>query len=288
VISTKNDRSAPGPLVAGLLCSLAALPAAVRADELAIDCTDNQVLLDAGVVPRQAVVESVAAACDLRLVRKSELDGELLAPSRRVPLTSLLEQALGEESYLLFLADEAGSGRGALWIFETGDSLSPATREEATLLDGEFSERRATVRELRRLANDEAIRLLSFALADPDERIRAAAAESLAAIGGDEARAALAATGVGSNSKSRAAAAYDIAQAGGASASGYLATMMADADPQVRAAAVQALGELGAPDSAALIRRALDDPDQAVRRAAFETLEDLDDDANFQAAFPGD
>jgi HEAT repeat protein len=51
---------------------------------------------------------------------------------------------------------------------------------------------------------------------------------------------------------------------------------------------VQALGELGAPDSAALIRRALDDPDQAVRRAAFETLEDLDDDANFQAAFPGD
>jgi hypothetical protein len=274
--------------VAGLLCSLAAQPAAVRADELAVDCTGNQILLDAGVVPRQAIIESVVAACDLRLVRKSELGGELLAPTRRIPLSSLLEQVLGEESYLLLLADEAGSGRGALWIFETGDLLTPATREEATLLNGEFSERRATVRELRRLANDEAIRLLSFALADADERIRDAAAESLSAIGGDEALAALAASAVGSDIETRADAAFDISQAGGVSASGYLATMTADPDPQVRVAAVQALAELGAPDSAAVIRRALDDPDQAVRREASEALKDLDDDAYFRAMFPAD
>ncbi len=286
----RTSRNARVLLAAGLCCGLAPIVAGANPVGPAAACDDNRVRIDAGIEQRQALVEAIAAACGLRLVQQADLDGATRLPAGALPLADLVERLLADESYQLHVTGSSGARRGALWIFADGASIPPEAREliETTLLQAEFSERRAAVRELRRLANADAVRLLSFALADADERIREAAAESLAAIGGDEALAALASAGASGDSAARASAAEMIALSGGESALDYLANAMNDPDPRVRAAAVQALGDLDTAGALALIRRAAEGPDVSVRRGALDVLEELDDDAMFRAVLPVD
>lgn len=286
----RTSRNAQVVLAAGLWCGLAPMAAGANPVGLAAGCDDNRVHIDAGIVQRQALVEAIVAACGLRLVQSADLSGATRLPAGALPLAKLVERLLADQSYQLHVIGSSGARRGALWIFAAGASIPPEDREliETTLLQADFSERRAAVRELRRLANADAVRLLSFALADPDERIREAAAESLAAIGGDEALAALASAGASRNAAARANAAEMIALSGGESALGYLSNAMNDPDPRVRSAAVQALGDLDSTGAVVLMRRAAEDPDVSVRRHALDALEELDDDAMFRSALPVD
>ncbi len=286
----RTSRTVQAVLAAGLLCGLAAPPASADPDGPAADCEHGQVLVGAGIVPRQALVESVAAACGLHLIQPAELGGDTRPPAEALPLADFVERVLADESYQLHVTRDSGTRRGALWIFADAGSIPPEAQLliETTLLQAEFAARRGAVRQLRRLANGDAVRLLSYALADPDERIRDAAAESLAAIGGDEALAALASSVANADAAGRADAVEAISLAGGDSALAYLEQGVNDPDPRVRAAAVEALGELEATASRTLVQHALDDPDAAVRRRAVEVLEELDEDALFRSLLPAD
>lgn len=286
-------------LAAGLPWGLAAAPLAGMAPPV-VTCIDNDVRIEVRSertpatpreVHRQALVESIAEACGLRLVRHRDLAGTVQLTGQVLTLPEILDALLADESYQLLVsagADAAKRQRGALWIFADGDAI-PAEAQllfETVLMQGAFAERRDAVRQLRRLANADAARLLSFALTDPDERVRDAASEALSIIGGDEALAVLASVGVTGDPAARAGAAEAIALAGSDSALDYLAAAMADPDPRVRAAAVQSIAELDGHDARPFVRRALADPDETVRQQALETLEDMDDDAMFHALFP--
>ncbi len=286
----RTSRNARVVLAAGLGFGLAPIAAGANPVGPGAACNDNRVHIDAGIVQRQALVETIVAACGLRLIQQADLDEATRLPAGALPLADLVEWVLADESYQLHVTADSGPRRGSLWIFEDGASIPPEAREliEKTLLQAGFSERRAAVRELRRLANPDAVRLLSFALADPDERIREATAESLAAIGGDEALAALASAGASGDTAARANAAEMIARSGGESALGYLSNAMNDPDPRVRSATVQALGDLDSADAVALMRRAAEDPDLSVRRDALDALEELDDEAMFRSVLPDD
>lgn len=295
----KRTRPALPLLAAGLLSSLAAATPADAAPP-AVRCVGNEVRIAAPetaaasprYADRQTLVEAIADVCGLRLIRHRDLGGAVQLTGQVLTLPEILEVLLADESYQLLVTAGPDDGQkprgGALWIFADGDAIPPEAQLlfETVLLQGAFSERRDAVRQLRRLANADAARLLSLALTDPDERVRDAAYEALSTIGGDEALAALASAGASDNAAARAEAAEAIAMAGGESALDYLAAALSDPDPRVRAAALHSLGGLDAPAGRAYVRRALEDPDETVRQAALEALEDMDDDAMFHALFP--
>lgn len=157
---------------------------------------------------------------------------------------------------------------------------------EAVVIQGTVGERKVAVRELRHLASDEAIEILSIALADPDHRVRKAALEALSSIGGDEALAAIAAVTGDDDPIARAQAAEALANAGGYSATRYLEMALHDEDARVRAAAIDAVGDLNSSESVNIISIALRDSDPEVRARAAELLDELNDEALFHTLYP--
>jgi HEAT repeat protein len=157
---------------------------------------------------------------------------------------------------------------------------------ETVVLQGSFGDRKAAIRELRRLGNGDAIAALSIALGDNDRRVRKAALEALSRIGGDEALAAIASAANDFDPPTRARAAESLVYAGGYSAVDYLELALRDDDARVRATATEALGDLGDGRSINIISTALRDPDPEVRQRAVEMLDQLNDDALFHALYP--
>jgi HEAT repeat protein len=157
---------------------------------------------------------------------------------------------------------------------------------ETVLLQGTVGDKKAAIRELRRMGGSDAVATLSMALADDDPRVRKATFEALSRIGGDEALAAIASATGAADPEARARAAEALANAGGYSAASYLELALRDDDARVRLAATEALGDLDDSDSINIISTALRDPDPEVRQRAAEMLDQLNDDAFFHAVFP--
>jgi hypothetical protein len=277
--------------LAGLLYGLAAWsPTTAAGDPPVVACDRMTVSTREETVAREALIEALAAACGLRLVRHTQLSGAVPLPGEALPLPEFVDRVLTGSSYQLHVTNAADPRRGALWIFSAGDAIPPdaALLFETALLQADVGERREAVRQLRRIGNDDAARLLSLALADPDARIRAAAEEALAAIGSMEALAVLTSAAANGDTATRAEATVALSTTDRADALDDLARGLADPDPRVRATTVHALGNLDAPASRQLLRRAFDDPDETVRQAALDVLAELDDDALFRAVFPPD
>lgn len=156
---------------------------------------------------------------------------------------------------------------------------------ETVVMQGTVGDKKAAIRELRHLGNDDAVQSLSQALVDDDPRIRKASLEALSAIGSDAALAAIASLSSDRTAPARGKAAEALANADGDSSSAYLARLLGDDDPRVRTAAVESLGDVGDSRAIYAISRALRDPDAGVRRRAAEVLDELDDDALFQTLF---
>lgn len=290
-MTTKRKNSGPRRTsLAGLLCSLAAAVSAADPGQPDVTCEENVVRTDARSVDRGALVEAIADACGLRLLRNAEVAGSVRLPANALPLLEAVDAALADSSYQLHVTTREGPRRGMLWIFSAGDALPPEAGVlfETILLDGDTAQRRHAVRQLRRIGNDEALKLLAVALADPDSRIRRAAEEALAAIGGDEALAALGSAAAGGTAPSRIGAAEALSTAEGESAVHYLALSMSDPDPRVRAATVHSLGNVDSAASRQLLRRALEDPDESVRDTAHAVLEELDEEALFHMRYPAE
>lgn len=156
---------------------------------------------------------------------------------------------------------------------------------ETVVLQGTVGDKKAAIRELRHLGNDDAVQALSQALVDDDPRIRRASLEALSAIGSDAALAAIASLSGDGAATARAEAVEALGNAGGDSSAAYLARLLGDDDPRVRTAAVESLGDVGDSRAIYAISRALRDPDPGVRRRAAEVLDELDDEALFQTLF---
>ena len=157
---------------------------------------------------------------------------------------------------------------------------------ETVISQGAVGDKKAAIRELGRLPDDDAVAILSFALTDEDPRVRRAAAAALGRIGSDAADAALA-SGMNDHDPARRAQAADyLATAGGYSAVDYLELALRDDDARVRSNAVEALGDIGDSRSVNIIGTALRDPDPEVRERAAEMLDQLSDEALFHAVYP--
>lgn len=157
---------------------------------------------------------------------------------------------------------------------------------ETVILEGGPGDKKAAMRELSQLKDNEAVAILSLALADDDPRVRRAAAAALERIGTDEAHAVLASGMSDGDAVRRALAVESLARAGGYSAVDYLELALRDGDARVRASAVEALGDIGDGRSAKIIGAALRDADPEVRQRAADMLEELNDEALFHAVFP--
>lgn len=293
-----TDRKLRFPLWAGLLIvgGLAPLCGASHAEaDLTVRVDDDRVSVTARDVPLADVLSEVAAQYDLRLVQHVALDRHVTVNIVRRPLAATLDDILDGESYQLYqavasddMAEDAERIPGVLWVFSQGSAIAPAATAylEAIILEGDVSERRQAIRELRRAGTIDAVQALSLALGDENDGIRDAALEALAAIGSDEAQAAIASAAAHDDPKMRADAAYAMAMADGSSAVEYLSLALYDDNPMVRSAAIESLGDIG--DDAALvaIRRALQDPDPTVRERAVEVIDEINDDAAFRVLFP--
>ncbi len=298
----RNEPFTTAPRRAGLLVagSLALFLLPVASFGIEVEVEAGRVSIDATNVPLDELVETLAREGGLRLVRREPLRRSVSVDIDSRPLADVLDELLKTQSYLLFLPVESAAKPrqpndepgipATLWIFpeHSGDAASALLFFENILIQGQAGEKKAAIRELRRLGTAEAVQSLSLALGDNDERIRNAAIEALTKIGGDEALAVLASAASAAAPGMRADAAEAIAMAGGPSARAYLELALGDDDPRVRAAAVESLGDLGDGGAQDIIRSALSDPDAEVRRRAVEILEDLNDEAMFRALFPAD
>jgi len=157
---------------------------------------------------------------------------------------------------------------------------------EVVLSQGNYPDKQAAIRELKRVATADAIRVLTYALRDDDARVRTAALESLASLGVDEATAAIASLSGDQDYRVRADATLSLAMAGGPSATEYLKLALHDPDPIVRMAAVNSLSDMGDDYSVSVIQQALQDPDERVRERALEVIDEINDDAAFRALYP--
>ena len=157
---------------------------------------------------------------------------------------------------------------------------------ETVVLQGTVGDKKAAIRELRRIGDSDAIAVLSTAVADDDPRIQKAAFEALSRIGGDDALAAIASATTSRDPRVQARAVQTLANAGGYSAVDYLELALRDDDALVRAAAVEALGDIGDSRSVNIISAALRDPDPQVRERAVLMLDELNDDALFHTLYP--
>jgi len=157
---------------------------------------------------------------------------------------------------------------------------------EAVLFQGEYADKLAAIRKLRRLGTTDTIETLSVALADPDARVRTAALEAMSSFGGDEAAAAIGSLSADVDPRVRADATLSLAMVGGDSAIEYLKLALHDPDPIVRMAAVNSLGDMEDDYSVSMIQQALQDPDERVRERAIEVIDEINDDAAFRALYP--
>ena len=157
---------------------------------------------------------------------------------------------------------------------------------ETVVLQGTVGDKKEAIRELRILADDDAIGVLSLALADDNRQVQKAALEALSRIGTDGALAAIASASATGDPRLRARATEALAMTGGYSAVDYIELALSDEDPRVRLAAAESLGDIGDSRSINIISGALRDPDPDVRRRAAELLDQLDDDALFHALYP--
>lgn len=157
---------------------------------------------------------------------------------------------------------------------------------EVVLSQGNYSDKQAAIRELKRVASPDAIQVLTYALRDEDARVRKSSLEALASLGVDEATAAIASLSGDEDYRVRADATLSLAMAGGPSATEYLKLAIHDPDPIVRMAAINSLGDMEDDYSVSIIQQALQDPDERVRERAIEVIDEINDDAAFRALFP--
>lgn len=157
---------------------------------------------------------------------------------------------------------------------------------ETVISQGAVGEKKAAIRELAQLPDDDAIAILSFALTDEDPRVRRAAVDALAKNGSHAAHAVLASSMHDDDAARRAAAVESLARAGGYSAVDYLDLALRDDDARVRTAAVEALGDIGDSRAVNIIGTALRDSDPEVRQRAADMLDELNDEALFHAVYP--
>lgn len=157
---------------------------------------------------------------------------------------------------------------------------------EVVLSQGNYSDKQAAIRELKRVASSDAIQVLTYALRDDDARVRTAALEALASLGVDEATAAIGSLSADPDFRVRADATLSLAMAGGPSATEYLKLAIHDPDPIVRMAAINSLSDMGDDYSVSVIQQALQDPDEMVRERALEVIDEINDDAAFRALYP--
>lgn len=283
----------------GLLLVSSLVPLVLLADEtrgeMRLTVDEGLVSLTARNVPLQDVVQEVAARYELRLVQHVELDRLVSIEVHRLTLPDTLDELLEDESYQLYRAvgrvDGPDVGKpipGTLWVFSQGSALTAAATAyfEVVVLEGQASEKKEAILNLRRLGTPDAVQALSLALGDEDARVRNAALDALSQIGGDEALAVIASASVHSDPRERGAAAYALAMAGGYSSIEYLNLALHDANPLVRAAAIDSLGDIGDDRSIGVIRQALHDTDPTVRERALEVINEINDDAAFRALYP--
>ena len=293
----RNRRTRLVPLWAGLLLlgSPVLFGAPVHTSgELQVQVDGSLVSVIANQVPLEVVVREIAVKTGVRLIQQVALDRSVSVSMDRLPLRKVLSRLLSDDSYQLYQrVDGEGDENivrsipGMLWIFAQGTAPAPEAMLffEGVILKGTVGEKKEAIRELRRQGTVAAVRTLSVALGDADERVRNAAMEALSKIGGDEALAAIASASAEDDPLLRARAAQALSAAGGHSAADYLTLALRDEDPRVRAAAVASLGELEDDRHLRMIRQALDDPDPRVRERAVDILEDLDDDTMFRALY---
>ncbi len=301
VASTKkSSRRGLIPLGAGLLILGGSVPswadeAPVAASTLLVE--DGLVTLTADSVPVGDLIREIALRADLRLVQHVALQELVSVDFDRRPLADVLGELLRHNSYQLYQAADGPSEErshaaipGALWVFAEGATSAPEAMIyfEAVLLHGAIGEKKAAIRDLRRLATAEAVETLSIAVRDEDARVRKVALEALSRIGGDEALAAIASLTQDDEPQLRGRAVEAVGMAGGVSAADYLVISLDDDDPRVRAAAIESLADLGDERVLPFIRRGLNDPDAAVRERAVSVLEEFDDEAMFRALFPAE
>ena len=215
----------------------------------------------------RALLEEIARQGGFRLVVYTTLDERVNLEFRKLPLDQGLRRILRDRSYLLEYAWQSSNtplaAARTLWILpqkEQEDSVPRAiieqpvagsssehwamefARLQAILTNGQSSDREEAVLELGDSGSADAVPILSLALRDENEDVRAAAVSALLDIGGDE-----------------AAHAVSIA--------------LIDTDPRVRTEAVDALGEIGGKLAMDVLQQAMEDGDEYVREAAAAILD---------------
>jgi len=215
------------------------------------------------------LLEEIARQGGFRLVSYAALDERVNLKFQQLPLEQGLRRILRHRSYLLEYAWltpnkplSAGAQASTLWILPQGEQEDSAPRAvveqpisgnssehwatefsrlQAILASGQSGDREEAVLEFGDSGHTDAVPILSLALGDEDEDVRAAAVSALVEIGSAE-----------------AANAISIA--------------LTDENPNVRAEAVDALGEIGGKISMDVLEQALADDDPSVREAAAEIL----------------
>ena len=291
-----SSRAIASPLRAGLLLfGSLALSFAAQADNagaLSLRIVDGTGTVDARDVPLQQIVDNVVAEANLRLIQHGALDGIVTVSLNELALPDLFDALLEDHSYQLFqpvangdAAPQQNAVPGTLWVFSHGETGDPTATVflEAVLFFGTVAEKKEALRELRRLRSDTAVESISYALQDPDERIRDAALDALAAIGSDAALAAIASTSVSGDAATRSEAVNALSSGNAASAMQYLEIVMADPDPRVRMAVVDAYADIPDEYAARAISRALEDPDEEVRLYALDALDEVEATTAFRA-----
>ena len=292
---TRNSRKNFFPLWAGLLIlgglALPYATASERVGELSVHTTNGLVSVKARAIELQDVLEAVATQSDLRLVQHVTLDRVVSFNVKAQPLAGVLDELLKNNSYQLFqpvagedLGETGYRVPGTLWIFSDGLSLVPAATIffEAVLNHGSFAEKKEAIRELGRLATPDAVRTLSLALADDDERVRDAALGALSHIGSNDALAVIASAANAPDPWTRSEAITALATGVTESAVQYLTLAMSDSDPRVRMSVVDALAEIPTEQAVEVLSQALQDDDPDVRMHAADALEEVGDEIAFR------
>ena len=197
-------RTEPSPTLprwAGLPVSgsLALLSLTVAAFAIEIEVEDGLVSIEAAHEPLDVVIENLANESGFRLIWQEPLQRRVDVRYHRRPLPDALNELLQTESYLLLLPDpsdargERPSVPATLWIFPdgSGEAVSAAEFLETVLLQGRIGEKKAAIRELRRLDTAAAVEslgdfgdtrsrdIIQDALSDPDPGVRRRAVEIL-------------------------------------------------------------------------------------------------------------
>lgn len=282
---TTSNRTTVSPLWAGLLILGGLVHSSFAgAGEISVRVDGDSISVAAQNAPLQVLVDELAVKTGLRLIQHVNLDDSVSMAIERQPLNDVLEKLLEHHSYQVFRPQGSDAANraiepapGTLWIFSEGESNAPATTVffEAVLYFGTLAEKKEAIRELKRLASDDAVQSLSIALHDAESHVRDAALEALSSIGSDEALAAIASTTLDEDSWTRNEAVNALSSGSAETAMQYLQLAMDDPDPRVRASVIDAFADIPSEQAATVIGRALTDPDRGVRERALDALEEV-------------